>query len=95
MPSTTTARTAVRRYACATTSLPPVLLAQVQNHVESVYLWIPARAVERRRERDAEVMRRRAGGESIHAVALAMGLTARRICQIQKRARAAAEGGAQ
>jgi cell division protein FtsB len=69
----------------------------IQTHVESVYVWVPSRATERRRLRDAEIFQRRAAGESIHEVALALGLTARRICQIQQRARRmdrAGEGGA-
>ena len=81
------------RYRRADEVLPPTLLVAVQGHVESVYLWIPSAAPKRRGERDAEVMRRRERGESIHAIALALGLTARRICQIQKRERAAAAAG--
>jgi hypothetical protein len=87
------------RYVKAEEALPPDLLAAIQEHVECVYVWIPSRLTERRRIRDAEIFQRRAAGESIHQVALAMGLTARRVCQIQQRARrqsrdAAAEGAA-
>lgn len=78
------------RYLRAQDVLPAELLDAIQGHVESIYLWIPSAALRRRRARDVEVMRRRASGESIHAVALAMGLTARRICQIQKRERRSA-----
>ena len=75
------------RYVRAEDALPADLLALIQAHVESVYVWVPSRATERRRLRDAEIFQRRAAGESIHEVALALGLTARRICQIQQRAR--------
>ena len=85
------------RYVRAEDALPADLVDLIQAHVESVYVWVPSRATERRRLRDAEIFQRRAAGESIHQVALALGLTARRICQIQQRARKmdrAAEGGA-
>lgn len=80
-------RTRAARYVRAEDALPADLMALVQTHVEAAYVWIPSRATERRRLRDAEIFERRAAGESIHEVAMALGLTARRICQIQQRAR--------
>ena len=84
-----TRRATAPRYVVAEGVLPPALIAQIQDYAAGLYVWIPSRATQRRRARDEEIAKRRAAGESITEVAAALGLTARRVCQIQQRDRRA------
>lgn len=90
MATTEAAPRAVR----AAEVLPPGLVRALQNYVEAVYVYVPARVTCDRQERDAEIMRQRAEGRSIVETAAAFGISARRLLQIQKRSRQQSNSGA-
>jgi hypothetical protein len=87
-----------RRSVSACDVLPDELIAEIQRHVAGTYVYVPAVGTRGRSSRVAEVLRLRAGGVSIAETARRVGVSVRRICQIQKReclARSVQQGGSE
>ena len=62
--------------------LPADLVAQLQQHVSAVYVWVPSTRGVASRRRAGRVVRLRAERHTIRAIALEVRLTERRVQQI-------------
>ena len=70
--------------------LPPALLATVQSHVHTCFVYVPSPQTAARVERDREIVTAAAAGSPAGAIAVEFDLTERRVAQILARARARA-----
>lgn len=71
--------------------LPPALLATVQSHVHTCFVYVPSPQTAARVQRDREIVVAATSGTTAQALATRFGLSERRVGQILARVRA---GGA-
>lgn len=77
-----------KRSVHASDVLPDDLVRQIQQYVTATYVYVPAVDARVQCERVLEVLRLRSAGVSITEVARKVGVSTRRVCQIQKADRA-------
>ena len=62
--------------------LPPELLAQVQEHAQACFLYVPSVTSVLRAARNARIINARAEGATLRLIADEFGITERRVFQI-------------
>lgn len=67
--------------------LPPELIAELQKHVQAVFVYVPAIGPSVRPSRDEAIVEARVAGKRVRDIAAEFGMTERRISQILSRKR--------
>lgn len=77
----------MRRSVSAPDVLPAELVAEMQKHVQGVFVYVPALGPSVRPARDVAIIEARVDGKRVRDIAAEFGMTERRISQILSRER--------